>query len=421
MALAAALPGRAVSGPRISAETLRLGLLWLMGFANALVFLEPSPYEIIGVLAFILFATLGLTIRTALTPLIALLILINVGYLLSVAQVGDQIKSVIWVFISAFLALTAVFYAAALGANTERRLDLLMGGYIAAAIVSSIAGIGGYFHAFGGLSDLFLLYGRARGTFNDPNVLGAFLLLPGLVLLGRLLGGHGIMRNGPMFLVLLGALFLSFSRAAWGCMAACSCILMALTFLTSQSPRERIRLIVIAVVGVLAVALFVLALLSIDKVAQLFTERAALEQSYDVGRFGRFGRWMLGADMALVAPFGIGPLQFWHIFYPEDPHNSLLNAFMSGGWFAGIGYFTLSILTAVTGARFILVRTPWQPIYHAVYAAYLGVIGESAIVDIDHWRHYYLILGVLWGLMLASRAYKPPRPAGRFAGQAVPG
>ena len=57
------------------------------------------------------------------------------------------------------------------------------------------------------------------------------------------------------------------------------------------------------------------------------------------------------------------------------------------------------------GLRFVFVRTPWQPIYHAVYAAFVGIVGESVIIDIDHWRHYFLILGVLWGLMAASRAY----------------
>jgi len=55
--------------------------------------------------------------------------------------------------------------------------------------------------------------------------------------------------------------------------------------------------------------------------------------------------------------------------------------------------------------RFLFVRTPWQPIYHAIYAAYVGTIAESAIIDIDHWRHYFLILGALWGLMVASRPY----------------
>ena len=57
------------------------------------------------------------------------------------------------------------------------------------------------------------------------------------------------------------------------------------------------------------------------------------------------------------------------------------------------------------------VRTPWQPTYHAVYAAYLGTVAESVIIDIDHWRHYFLILGVLWGMMAASRPYLTPVPA----------
>jgi hypothetical protein len=49
--------------------------------------------------------------------------------------------------------------------------------------------------------------------------------------------------------------------------------------------------------------------------------------------------------------------------------------------------------------------------YHAVYAAYVGVLVESVIIDIDHWRHYFLILGVLWGLMAATRAAISRSPA----------
>jgi hypothetical protein len=30
---------------------------------------------------------------------------------------------------------------------------------------------------------------------------------------------------------------------------------------------------------------------------------------------------------------------------------------------------------------------------------------------IDHWRHYFLLLGVLWGLMAVSRPYLAPVPA----------
>jgi hypothetical protein len=70
----------------------------------------------------------------------------------------------------------------------------------------------------GGLSELFLRFGRARGTFNDPNVLGAFLLLPGLLLVQRMLAGRGpqALWAGMLLTIIMGGLFLSFSRAAWG-------------------------------------------------------------------------------------------------------------------------------------------------------------------------------------------------------------
>jgi len=132
-------------------------------------------------------------------------------------QVVDQSKVVTWVLVSAYLAVTAVVYAAMLGANTPARLDWLMRGCLAAGLVASLVAIAAYFHLFGGLSDLFLLYGRARGTFNDPNVLGAFLVLPALMTFQRMLTGRlsSALNAAILLLVMLAALFLSFSRAAW--------------------------------------------------------------------------------------------------------------------------------------------------------------------------------------------------------------
>ena len=59
--------------------------------------------------------------------------------------------------------------------------------------------------------------------------------------------------------------------------------------------------------------------------------------------------------------------------------------------------------------------TPWQQVYHVLYAAYVAVIVESIFIDIEHWRHYFLILGALWGLMAASRAYALERAPVRVA------
>jgi hypothetical protein len=64
-------------------------------------------------------------------------------------------------------------------------------------------------------------------------------------------------------------------------------------------------------------------------------------------------------------------------------------------------------------------RTPWQPMYHAIYAAYVGTIAESAIIDIDHWRHYFLILGLLWGLMAVSSRSAAAVPDGHSLRTAI--
>jgi O-antigen ligase len=404
MPFAAAAPATTYAGPRIAIESLRLALLWLMAFAGAFVFIEPSPYEIVGVVAIFLFTLTGLTLRPSLVPLAMLLIFMNIGYATAVLPVSDQQKPVIWVLVSIFLAGTSVFYAAMLGANTKARIDALMRGYIAGALIASSVAIAAYFRLFGAVSEQLLLYSRARGTFNDPNVLGAFLVLPGMLIFHRILAGERVIRSSLMLLIMLAALLLTFSRGAWGQFAFAALLMMVLSFVTTGSIRERGRIVLVAIAGAAVVVAFVAALLSVDKVAELFQERASLEQSYDTGHYGRFGRYLLGIDLALQSPFGIGPLQFSK-YFPEDPHNSYLNAFMSGGWLTGVSYLTLILVTAVMGLRFIFVPSPWQSSYHAVYATFLGTALESALIDSDHWRHYYLLIGVMWGLMAASRSF----------------
>jgi hypothetical protein len=109
--------------------------------------------------------------------------------------------------------------------------------------------------------------------------------------------------------------------------------------------------------------------------------------------------------MALDLPFGIGPLQF-HRYFPEDTHNSYLNAFMSGGWLAGVCYPALVFVTVFMGFRHIFVRVPWQRAYLAIFSAFLGTVGESFIIDTDHWRHFWMMLGAMWGMFAAAQRYR---------------
>jgi hypothetical protein len=389
-----------------SVERLRGALLWLTGFAGAIVFMEPSPYEVTSLLTIMVFAVTGLTMRPALMPLIVLLLLYNTGFSLAVVQVSSESKPVTWVLVSWYLSATAVFFAAMLQANTAERLAMLMRGTAMAAAVSSIIAILAYFRLLGPASDLFLLYDRARAAFNDPNVLGAFLILPAMLALQRVLNGRlADAARASLLLVLIGiGVLLTFSRAAWGQFAFTAMLVLLLTFVTSRSPNERLRIALIAIAGVILAVLLVAALLSLDRVADLFKERASLEQSYDVGHLGRFGRHILGAEIALDHPFGIGPLQF-HKIFPEDPHNTYLNSFLSGGWLSGLVYLVVTLTTLALGFRFVFMATPWRPTYLAIYCAYVGTAAESVLIDSDHWRHYFLLLGTIWGLMAVSRPY----------------
>ena len=256
--------------------------------------------------------------------------------------------------------------------------------------------------------DLLTLYERARGTFKDPNVLGAFLILPALFVLQSVVSDRfgKSFRSAIAFGIMALAILLAFSRAAWGGLVITSAFMLALMILTSRSQRAALahhrdgggR-------GRSSWRCCSRVLLSFDSIGEMFKQRASFDQSYDEGRFGRFGRHILGAEMALDLPFGIGPLQF-HNYFPEDTHNSYLNAFMSGGWIAGICYPALVFVTVIMGFRHVFVRVPWQRAYLAIFAAFLGTVGESFIIDTDHWRHFWMMLGAMWGMFAAAQRYK---------------
>jgi hypothetical protein len=292
----------------------------------------------------------------------------------------------------------------ALGEDTERRTQVYLQGYILAAVITSLIGVAAYFRMLPS-SEMFIRAMRAASTFKDPNVFGPFLVLPGLIAMQRMMFGRprAVILNGVVLLIIAAGLFFSFSRGAWGHFAASAVMMMFFLYVTAPSGGQRLRVIVFAVMGVAAIAVLILALLSISGVGALFKERASLVQNYDAGHLGRFGRHLLGALLALDHPLGIGPLQFSK-YFPEDPHNSFLDSFMAGGWLGGFAFIALVLVTVAIGLRHVFVRTPWQPTYCAVYAAFLGEVGESYIIDVQHWRHYYLIMGMVWGLLVAGRA-----------------
>jgi len=396
-------------------------LVWLLGASGAIVFIEPSPYEVATLLTAAVFVATGARLRLVFAPLLLLLFLLNLGYTISAVPLLSDSKVATWIATSWYMAITAIVLAVVTADDTEARLGVLRRGLVAGGVVAGLAAVAGYFHLVPGGDDLLTLYGRARGTFKDPNVLGAFLVLPALLALQNVVTGRIFTALRATFGVgvMSLAILLAFSRAAWGGLVLTAAFMLALMILTSASRSERSRIIVMTLAAALAGMLLIGILLSFDSIADMFKQRASFDQSYDEGRFGRFGRHILGADMALDLPFGIGPLQF-HNYFPEDTHNSYLNAFMSGGWLSGICYPTLVFTTVVLGFRYLFVRVPWQRTYIAVFSAFLGTVGESFIIDTDHWRHFFLMLGTMWGMFAAARVSRSDAGRSATAGSQPP-
>ncbi|WP_315769158.1 O-antigen ligase family protein [Bradyrhizobium sp. SZCCHNR2012] len=404
-ATAGEFASRPIAPPGIVA--LQRALIWMVGASSAIVFIEPSPYELVTLASASVFIATGVRLRLVLVPLLLLLFLLNLGYTISaIPLLGDSTVAT-WIATSWYMAVTVVFFALVSADDTAARLDMLRRGLVVGGLIAGLAGVAGYLHLVPGGYDLLTLYGRARGTFKDPNVLGAYLILPALFALQNVVTAHlaKALRGTFTLGVIALAILLAFSRAAWGGLILTAAFMLSLMVLTSRSRSERSRIIVTTIAAVLAVALLIAVLLSFDSIAEMFRQRASFDQSYDEGRFGRFGRHILGAAMALDLPFGIGPLQF-HRYFPEDTHNSYLNAFMSGGWLSGICYPTLVLTTVILGFRHIFIRVPWQRTYIAIFAAFVGIVGESFIIDTDHWRHFFMMLGTMWGMFVAAQSYK---------------
>ena len=256
-ATAGDIPSKDISAPRLLA--LQRMLIWLTAASSSIVFIEPSPYEIMTLSSAVFFCATGTRMRLALVPLLLLLILINVGYSIGAIPFYDKTEVASWIGTSWYMAITVMFFAMAMSEDTEARLDMLRRGLIVGAMIASISAIAGYLNLVPGGHDLLTLYGRGRGTFKDPNVLGAFLILPAVFALQSVVSDNlaKSLRNALAFGIMAFAVLIAFSRAAWGGLAITAAFMLILMMLTSRTSGQRAR---IAITSLAAVVLLELTL-----------------------------------------------------------------------------------------------------------------------------------------------------------------
>lgn len=396
-------------------------VLYITVASSFFVLVEPAPYEY---LAFVLGGACVLarvTMSRFVLPLLVLLLIRDFGGALGLLQIvaagwprvaGDPIATIITVdtpdsirflAVSFYLGLTAVLFACILSQDTVRRMATLKAAYITAAVIASTLGTIAYFQLSPAFASFMLDGSRATGGFKTPNDFGGFLILPLMWLFEGFVVDRIKLRNVIATAVILTGLLLSFSRGAWGSTVLGFALMIYFLFLTQHDFRVRRRLIFFVVIGIAAIAVLLLILSSIGTIGQMIMERTQL-QAYDVNADNR-SRFQLEIDSfheMFSHPFGMGPWGFAHATNWVS-HDTFLGTMLNHGWLGGAAYLTLIVVTLWIGFRVLWVRTPWQILMVAAYPAFVGMVFEGVWGDTDHWRHFYVLLGIVWGLAAATQ------------------
>ena len=359
-------------------------------FLLAAVRIEPAPADLV---LFVVIAVALVTGRFDLrrvplvvTVLIGLFLALN---MLASVELLDVGRGLTFFAITLYLAVFGLWLTGYVRSTHTARV--VLGAYVAAAVVSAAVAVLALFVAFPG-HDVFVRGPRAQGLFKDPNVLGPFLVPAALLLLEETVAPRLLRARLPLKLALLsiltvGILF-SFSRAAWLNLVIGAFVMFCVLALRRGGGR---RALTFAVATVSAAAVLFAALAVTSSFAFL-SERARF-QTYDVQRFGA---QLSGIELAAKYPLGIGPGQFEQVS-PISAHSTYVRALSEEGV---LGLFVLLALLLITlgfaGRNAVLGRDTYGIGSAALLSAWCGLLANSVFIDTLHWRHLWLLAALIW-------------------------
>lgn len=395
---------------RSVAHAATLALVWLTFSTSGIVFAEPAPVDLMLMGLTLLLPLVGLVVYTpALGAYLVLWIAIVATGFLAAPFAAVPARAASHTAVTLYLAIASFVLAAFIARNPVVHARIVLGGLVWAGVGATLAGLAGYFDALPGAAEMFTRFGRASGTFKDPNVFGAFLVLPAIYCLQHAIEKPLRRAGWPLAgaAILSLGILLSFSRGAWINLAIAAAAFGYLSFSTASSAAARMRITALALVAALVMGITAIIALQFDRVGDLLAERATLTQSYDVGPEGRFGGQEKALRIISESPLGIGAQDFTEQYHHEEVHNVYLSMTLNGGWLGGALFLVLTALTLVTGVSALLSATALRPLLIVAVSAFLATALEGVIIDTDHWRHLYVELALVWGLAVAARRTSP--------------
>jgi O-antigen ligase len=386
----------------VAVAVFRLELAAAIGVALlGVVFLDPAPADLV------LFVVIGVALATARfrprvpsAALAALLAFLVLGLLSSVEAV-DGVAAAIFLATTAYLVLLAAWLSGFV--DSPARARLVAGAYLIAATSSAALGIVALFFAVPG-RDLLLEASRARALFQDPNVFGPFLVPIALILVEDLLTPRlfrfgRTVKAGLLAILVLGVV-LSYSRGAWGNLAVGAVVLLAVIGLRRGGGRKIVAVALLATFVAALVGMLLMATGSSD----FLVERARLQQ-YDSGRFAA---QVFGVESAERYPLGLGPGQF-ESYASISAHSAYVRALAEQG-VGGLVVFAVFLFSTFAAAlsNAVAGRETYGIGSAALLGAFCGMLVSSFAIDTMHWRHFWLVVALIWAGWARSRLRQRP-------------
>jgi hypothetical protein len=405
-ALVAALIGLALIA---AFAATRPSVLVITGFAlSSAVRFEPAPVDLILIVAFAF--TAGKVLRHSRVPPVAALAL-TLFLPLSIASSVNAVngaRALRFEAISIYLIVTAIWLTGVFrDAVVTRRA---VKAYVIAATVSAGVAVAALYVHFPG-STIFVYSGgqRAQGLFKDPNVFGPFLVPAFAVVLEEIIRPRFLAWRSRTLAAALGVLgagvVFAFSRGGWLNLFLAAATIFLVYLARSGGIRRAWRGAVALSVPV-AIGFGIL----VATHQTSFLRERAHGQAYDQTRFAAQAEAFSHASRHVL---GYGPGQV-DVTLPASTHSIYARLTYEQGW---AGLAILILLLGGTAAK-ALSATRRDVDLHGVGSAallgsFLGMLGNSFVVDTFHWRHLWMVMALIWVLPESRPGdERPPPPAG---------
>ena len=400
--------------PRLAAWLLTAVLA-----GSSIVFIEPAPYDVLLIALLVGLLATGLRVPRDIRMVGLCLGAFVVGNLIAAAFAAQPLETLRSVSIRTYMVLAWLIFVSVVVADPERNLPAIWRGYIIAALIAVAWGVLEYFGYIA--SDLWRAGMRAKGPFKDANVFGPFLVPVAVYAVKQMYATRGrwLWLYLPVCLAVAFGIFLSFSRGAWINLVLAAGIFGLCTFATARTIRERLGLLLLGGLLLLAVAALIGEAVSSRVVAARFYERAVIARDYDLKEGGRFATQAEALERIARTPAGVGPGRADDEFGLE-PHNLYLHVMVEGGWLAGLGFYAFIIMTLLRVLPLFAWQSEWRGEFFVIFASLAGTLAQSLFIDSTHWRHMWLLLGLVWAMIILhhrdgrhSTAPAMEHPAGR--------